>query len=69
MNFAKTGDKDQDYWKYLSSTQGRKFSRGYSGQWDKGCRIRHEEPSWYFSFMGSRKIFDEWRFTRDQETA
>jgi len=68
MNSAKTGDKDRDYWKYLSSNQKKKFDRGYSGRWDQGCRIRHGEPSWYFSFMGSRKVFDEWKFARDEQT-
>ena len=22
-----------------------------SGKWDKGCRIDHQQPSWYFSFI------------------
>lgn len=66
MNSAKTGDKDKDYWKYLSATQKMKFARGFSGRWDEGCRVRHDEPTWYFSFMGSRKTFDEWRFARGE---
>lgn len=68
MNSAKTGDEDRDYWKDLSSNMKKKFTRGYSGRWDQGCRVRHEEPSWYFSFVGSWKVFDEWKFARDEQT-
>jgi len=28
--------------------------------WDKGCRIRHGQPTWYFSFCGDRKKMTEW---------
>jgi hypothetical protein len=40
---------------------------GFSGRYDKGCRFAHGEPSWYFSFMGSRKDFDEWKFAKVEE--
>jgi len=63
MYSSKTGDKDKDYWKYLSAKQ-HGFMRGLSGRYDKGCRFAHDEPSWYFSFMGSRKDYDEWKFAR-----
>lgn len=23
--------------------------------WGKGCRVKHDEPTWYFSFMGRRQ--------------
>ena len=62
MNSSKTGDKNKDYWKYLASKK-----RSMSGHYDDGCRVRHDEPSWYFSFMGSRKDHDEWKFARDEE--
>lgn len=65
MNSSKTGDKDKDYWKYLSS----KKTSSISGRYDEGCRVRHGEPSWYFSFMGSRKDYDEWKFARDEENS
>jgi hypothetical protein len=40
---------------------------GLRTRYDEGCRIRHGEPSWYFSFMGSRKDYDEWKFAREEE--
>lgn len=40
---------------------------GFGSRYDKGCRFAHGEPSWYFSFMGSRKDFDEWKFAKDEE--
>jgi hypothetical protein len=39
----------------------------FSGRYDKGCRFAHGEPSWYFSFMGSRKDFDEWKFAKEED--
>ncbi|PYH65897.1 uncharacterized protein BO88DRAFT_418063 [Aspergillus vadensis CBS 113365] len=38
------GDRDEDYWKHNDMQK-----------WDTGCRVRHGEPSWYFSFMGRRE--------------
>ncbi|KAJ5715386.1 uncharacterized protein N7483_012567 [Penicillium malachiteum] len=29
--------------------------KGYRGSYDRTCRIRHGEPSWYYSFMGRRE--------------
>jgi len=39
----KTGDIDQDYWDHDKERN-----------WDYGCRIRHGQPTWYFSFMGRK---------------
>jgi hypothetical protein len=65
MYSAKTGDKDKDYWQYLSS---KKVSMlGLSSRYDEGCRFKHGEPTWYFSLMGSRKDYDEWKFAREEE--
>ena len=65
MYTPKTGDKDQDYWQFLSSKHIS--MHGSSGRYDEGCRFRHGEPTWYFSLMGSRKDYDEWKFARDEE--
>ncbi|KAK3069829.1 hypothetical protein LTR53_011534 [Teratosphaeriaceae sp. CCFEE 6253] len=32
----------------------------YGVQWDKGCRVRHGQPTWYFSFTGQRAKMNEW---------
>lgn len=65
MYSPKTGDKDQDYWQFLSS---KKISmHGLTTRCDDGCRVKHVEPSWYFSFMGSRKDYDEWKFAKYDE--
>ena len=41
---------DADYWNHTDL--------GVS--WDKGCRIRHRQPSWYFSFLGRKSKMTEW---------
>ncbi|GLA02321.1 hypothetical protein AnigIFM60653_001724 [Aspergillus niger] len=38
------GDRDDDYWMHNELRN-----------WDRGCRIKHGEPTWYFSFMGRRE--------------
>lgn len=44
MNGSKFDNKDTDYWHHAD-----RFVK-----WDEGCRIRHDQPTWYFSFMGRR---------------
>lgn len=43
---AKTDDYDSDYWLHNSLNER---------QWDRGCRVKHGEPTWYFSFMGRKE--------------
>lgn len=31
-----------------------------SVHWDDGCRTNHQQPSWYFSFLGPRHKMAEW---------
>ena len=42
----KTKDEDTDFWAHNELTLG---------SWDRGCRIKHGEPTWYFSFMGRKE--------------
>ena len=56
MKGSSAAEEDWDYWNY-----DKPHLRHHA------CRIKHGQPSWYFSFMGSRKVFDEWRFARDEE--
>lgn len=42
---SKTGDSDEDYWFH----DQMKY-------WDNGCKFRHGQPTWYFSFMGRRDM-------------
>ncbi|OJJ96891.1 hypothetical protein ASPACDRAFT_46419 [Aspergillus aculeatus ATCC 16872] len=44
-NLEKGGDRDRDYWAYMLPRD----------RYDVGCRIKHGEPTWYFSFMGRRE--------------
>ncbi|PYI16945.1 hypothetical protein BO99DRAFT_424316 [Aspergillus violaceofuscus CBS 115571] len=44
-NLHKGGDRDRDYWAYMLPRD----------RYDKDCRIKHGEPTWYFSFMGRRE--------------
>ena len=46
----KLGNADEDYWKHTK----------LAIHWDAGCRIRHQQPSWYFSFLGRRQKLVEW---------
>lgn len=46
----KLDSDDQDYWKHA----------GLGVAWSQGCRIRHKQPTWYFSFMGRRAKMMEW---------
>jgi len=40
IKMTKTGDVDEDYWYH-----------DFQQVWDNGCRIRHGQSTWYFSFM------------------
>ena len=42
----KLGDRDNDYWSHVDMD---------AEDWDRGCRINHGEPTWYFSFMGRKE--------------
>jgi hypothetical protein len=47
----KLSSDDEDYWKH-----------GDLGvAWDERCRIRHRQPTWYFSFLGRKSKMNEWR--------
>lgn len=54
LSHPKLADHDEDYWHHAS----------LNVPWDKGCRIRHKQPSWYFSFMGRRQKMVEWTKSR-----
>ncbi|KAK3718872.1 hypothetical protein LTR37_004788 [Vermiconidia calcicola] len=47
----KVGDADEEYWRHAE--QGT--------AWDAHCRVRHSQPSWYFSFMGHKEKMIEWK--------
>jgi hypothetical protein len=49
MQQTKTDSVHEDYWK-----------RDMMQQWDKGCRIKHGEPTWNFSFMGSKTDMEKY---------
>jgi hypothetical protein len=43
MKMTKTGNEDDDY-----------FEHDLKKKWDSGCRIKHGQPTWYFSYMGRK---------------
>ncbi|KAI0477008.1 hypothetical protein F4859DRAFT_521578 [Xylaria cf. heliscus] len=45
MHKFKTGDDDSDY-----------FAHDKPGNHDRGCRVRHGQPTWYFSYMGRKEL-------------
>ena len=46
----KTGDRHDDYWQHNNFYD--------ENGWFEGCRIKHKQPSWYFSFMGRQEDRD-----------
>lgn len=54
---TKTGDIDEDYWRHDDKRQ-----------WDAGCRINHDQPTWYFSFMGRRSIMRKYMDNKKRQT-
>lgn len=54
LSHPKLADHDEDYWNHAKLTVA----------WDQGCRLRHKQPSWYFSFMGRRQKMVQWTKTR-----
>lgn len=52
MNNSKTGDMNIDYWEH-SKLREYEFIRG--------CRFKHAQPTWYFSFMGRKEERDHFQ--------
>ena len=55
------GDEDKDYWRHC---------RAKEDDWISGCRIKHRQPTWYYSFMGRqerRDMFRKQRFSREHD--
>ena len=46
----KTGDRNDDYWRHNNFR--------LEDEWFVGCRIKHKQPTWYFSFMGRQEDKD-----------
>ncbi|KAI1287747.1 hypothetical protein F5Y03DRAFT_380293 [Xylaria venustula] len=45
MHKFKTGDDNCDY-----------FAHDRPGHYDHNCRVRHKQPTWYFSYMGRKEL-------------
>ena len=45
----KLGDADMDYWRHNDVKEN---------EWVTGCRFRHKQPTWYFSFNGRKEDRD-----------
>ena len=45
----KLGDADMDYWRHNDVKEH---------EWVTGCRFRHKQPTWYFSFNGRKEDRD-----------
>ncbi|KAI1078483.1 hypothetical protein F5B20DRAFT_582399 [Whalleya microplaca] len=50
MHKFKTGDEDCDYWEHARLRQ-----------YDHGCRFKHGQPTWYFSYMGRRETMNKFQ--------
>ncbi|TKA69161.1 hypothetical protein B0A55_08961 [Friedmanniomyces simplex] len=46
------GQTDDFYWSKVAFRSGP--------HWDDGCRVRHHQPTWYFSFLGDRGKMQQW---------
>lgn len=49
MKHSKTEDMDGDYWVHAKPNV----------HWDHKCRIKHGEPTWYYSFMGRKEKMED----------
>ncbi|KAK5684628.1 hypothetical protein LTR17_027177 [Elasticomyces elasticus] len=47
-----SADSDEAFW--------AKARNKYNSSWDKDCRIRHQQPTWFFSFIGERSKMNSW---------
>ncbi|KAK5720166.1 hypothetical protein LTR15_007439 [Elasticomyces elasticus] len=45
-------ESDEAFW--------AKARNKYNSSWDKDCRIRHQQPTWFFSFIGERSKMNSW---------
>ncbi|KAK4952040.1 hypothetical protein LTR10_009960 [Elasticomyces elasticus] len=51
-NPASPEESDEPFW--------AKARNKYNSSWDKDCRIRHQQPTWFFSFIGERSKMNSW---------
>lgn len=47
-------DEDFDYWHHADR-----------GIYDRACRVKHGQPTWYFSFMGRKEKMDLFHKKKD----
>lgn len=57
LNMSKTGDMNEDYWLHNKL-------REY--EWVDGCRFKHRQATWYFSFMGRKEQRDHFQKLKKQ---
>ncbi|KAL8687826.1 MAG: hypothetical protein Q9218_006106 [Villophora microphyllina] len=57
-SMPKTADYDTDYWLHNDLDED---------DWDRECRVSHDEPTWYFSFMGRREDRDNFIAARREK--
>lgn len=57
MEKSKFDNRDTDYWKHADRHI----------DWDRGCRVKHDQPTWYFSFMGRKEKQIEWAKRRRED--
>jgi hypothetical protein len=60
MNNSKDSPYKHTYYKCVRSGLGSDEDDAYWNHntrkdWSMGCRVKHDEPTWYFSFMGRRQ--------------
>ncbi|KAK0513132.1 hypothetical protein JMJ35_004118 [Cladonia borealis] len=55
----KLKDPDMDYWRHHTLKEH---------EWITGCRFRHKQPTWYFSFMGRKEDRDRFMGRRRRDS-
>ena len=53
---ASEEDNDDEFWERSK----------VGSAWDKGCRIDHGQPTWFFSYFGEKQKMDEWMSLQKQ---
>lgn len=57
MSKSKTGDMNQDYWMHHNLREDEVV---------RGCRFKHSQATWYFSFMGRKEERDHFQRQKKQ---
>ncbi|RFU31643.1 hypothetical protein B7463_g4689, partial [Scytalidium lignicola] len=62
----KTDDIDKDYWQHVWPFDDSDDERRTERKWDGKCRIKHDQPTWYFSWVARKQTHDAHEKEREE---